>query len=50
LIGTGDAQLRLCLKNAGCGNANVVVLGQRRADQLLQLLVLKKVPPFRVRQ
>ncbi len=48
LVGTRDAQLRLGFEDSRCRNANIVILPESGVDQVLQLLVLKDLPPFLV--
>ena len=48
LIRARDAHLRLRFENAGRRDAHIVILLERGANQLLQLLVLKNIPPLLV--
>src|SRR4029077_7708492 len=48
LVGARDAHLRLSFQDSCCRDTNVVVLLQSGADQVLELLVLKYLPPFLV--
>ena len=50
LVGARDSELRLRLENARGGDSHVVVLLQRRANQLLQHRVLENLPPLFVAQ
>src|SRR5262249_15162532 len=46
LIGAGDSQPRLGLKNPRCRDAHIVILLQRSLDQLLQFFIAENRPPL----
>src|SRR5262249_40204060 len=50
LVGTSDAQSRLCLQYARGSDSNVVGLSERFANQRLQLRILEDSPPLLVSQ
>jgi hypothetical protein len=41
-----DLNLGLLLENASCGNANVVIIGERGANQFMQLWFAKDFGPL----
>ena len=47
-VGACDADLRPGFQDSRCGNADIVVLAESGADQVLKLWVLKQLPPFLV--
>src|SRR5260370_30578828 len=38
----------MVFESAGCGKANVVIMLERRVDEILKLFVLEHLPPFQV--
>src|SRR5258706_10847074 len=48
LVGARDTELRLRLQDSRCRDANIVILLESGVDQVLQLFVLKDLPPFLV--